>query len=195
MIGTVLLPLIEIYDFIYSLEAIGPPGVEYNAVDGLLGNLIAAHRFFSTEEMVFERIVVQNQYVIETHIPKLDCLQKRELLVRSILRSHQAAMSERYYLLRLCKTNNCTSSPFQILDSVAHYSFFQRLGTGLYRFPISPMLYLRIRGFVTPSSRQTLVRDEFQTYIQDPVVQERKSAFLKRRSQAKRDARANANVN
>ena len=188
-------PLVLIYDFVYSLEAIGPPGVEYNVVDGLCGNLIAAHRVFSTEEMVFERIVVQNQYVIETQIPKLDSLQKRELLVRSILRSHQAAMAERYYLLRLCKTNNCTSSPFQILDSVARYGFFQRFGAGLYRFPISPMFYLRIRGFVSTSSRQILVRDEFETYIQDPETQARKSVFLKRRSHAKRAARKQENIN
>jgi hypothetical protein len=189
------IPLVEIYDFIYSLEAIGPLGVEYNVVDGLCGNLIAAHRVFSIEEMVFERIVVQNQYVIETQIPKLDTLQKRELLVRSLLKSHQAAMAERNYLLRLCKTNNCTSSPFQILDSVARYGFFQGLAAELYCFPVSPMFYLRIRGFVSTSSRQMLVRDEFQAYIQGSETQERKSAFLKRRSHAKRKERKKENIN
>ncbi|MFK7776757.1 MAG: hypothetical protein QM501_01385 [Gimesia sp.] len=187
-------PLFEIFDFVYSLETVGPIGVVYNVVDGLRGHLIAAHRMFSTEEMVFERIVVQNEYVIETLIPKLNTLQKRELLVKSMMRSHTAGMSEKYYLLRLCKTNNCTSSPFQILDSVAHYSIIQRLGTGLYRFPLSPMFYLRIRGLVSTSSKQMLVRDEFEEYIQNPETRKRKSNYLKRKSRAKREARINVNT-
>lgn len=184
-------PLFQITDFIYSLETIGPPGVIYNVIDGLRGHLIATHRVLSTEEMVFERIVVQNEYVVETKIRKIGSKHKRELLVRSLLRSHRAGMSERYFLLRLFRTNNCTSSPFRILDSVARYGFIQWLGTNLYRFPISPLFYLRVRGFVSASPKQKMVREEFEEYIQDPETQQRKALFLKRKSRAKREARSN----
>ncbi len=176
----------KIHDIVYSLEAIGPLGVSYNLVDGLQGNLIAAHRFFSTEEMVFERIVVQNQYVSEIAIPNLNDLHRRDLLIKSLLRSHKAGMSENYYLYRICGTNNCTSSPFQILDSVVDYGFLQRIGALLYRFPFSPIFYLRVRGLAPSSTKQSLVRDEFQSYIQKTDTQNRKRDYVKNKNQEKR---------
>lgn len=184
-----IFPALKLHDLVYSLEAIGPIGVSYNIFDGLRGNFIAAHRFFSTEEMVFERIVVQSQYVSETLIPTLTHSQKREILIKSILRSHNAGMSERYYLYRLCGTNNCTSNPFQILDSVVNYNFLQRLGALFYRFPFSPLFYLRVRGLVTSSTKPALVRDEFSSYIQSDETQNRKRQYIKSKNREKRAAK------
>ena len=144
-----------ITDFVYSLEALGPVGWDFNLKAGLSGDLITAHRFMSVQDMVFERIVVENQYVSQTPPLPLDAAARRELLVRSIRRSHAAGMGEKYYLYRCCATNNCTSSPFKTLDSVVRYRWYQRLGAFFYRLPISPRFYLRIRGLDTDPERSS----------------------------------------
>ncbi len=80
-------PIHCIHDFIYSVETVGPAGVEFNLRDALFGNLLSAHRFLSTEEMVFERLVVQNQWITESPPLPLKEGEKRELLFRSLLRA------------------------------------------------------------------------------------------------------------
>ena len=177
-------PAERLNDFIYSLEAVGPAGIKFNLRDGLAGNLLSAHRFLSTEEMVFERVVLQNQYVGQSAPLPLDDAARRALLVKSLLRSHRAEMSERYFLYRFFGTNNCTSSPFQILDEVADYNLIQRLGSLLYRLPLNPRLYLRIRGLDADPSHSTLIRDEFADYIRSPAAQQRKRDQLRRRSKS-----------
>ena len=86
-------PAHRIHDLIYSLEAIGPLGVAFNVRDGLAGNLISAHRFLSIREMVFERLVVENQYVTESPPLPLQEEEKRALLIGSLLHSHRAGMT------------------------------------------------------------------------------------------------------
>jgi hypothetical protein len=167
-------PAHRIADFIYTSEAVGPAGITFSVRDGMAGNLISAHRFLSTQEMVFERIVLENQYVTESARLPIDAHQKRALLTESLLRSHRAAMHERYFLFRIFGTNNCTSGPFQILDRVLDYSILQRLGAIFYRLPLNPRLYLRIRGLDQDPTVRKLVRQEFQSYIQDPATQDRK---------------------
>jgi len=182
-------PVHRLHDFIYSLEAVGPPGVSFNLRDALSGNLIGAHRFLSTQEMVFERIVVENQYVTETPPLPLQEQHKRALLEKALLRSHTAGMSEPYYLYRFLRTNNCTSNPFQMLDTVVDYQLAQRLGSLLYRFPISPRLYLRIRGLDSDPSVRKLVRQEFADYVGHPETQQRKREFVRAKTKAIRAAR------
>ena len=181
-------PAHRIHDFVYTFEAVGPAGVGFNIRDGLRGNLVCAHRFLSTREMVFERIVVENQYVTESPPLPLKEGQRRTALVKSILRSHQAGMTEAYYLYRFCGTNNCTSSPFHILDSIVDYTPLQRLGSMLYRLPLSPRFYLRVRGLDSDRSQRNLVRDEFADYIGDPETRERKRAFFEQRKSTRRAA-------
>jgi hypothetical protein len=182
-------PVERIVDFVYSLEAVGPSGIKFNVRDGLTGSLISAHRFLSTQEMVFERIVVENQYVTESPPIPLDNSQKRELLTKSLRRSHHAGMTEAYYLYRVCGTNNCTSSPLQILDQVVPYRLAHRIGSGLYRLPLSPRIYLRVRGLDSDPSIRKLVRHEFEAYIQDPATQARKRQYVRAALRARRAAR------
>ncbi len=154
-------PAHVVSDLIYSVEAIGPPGVVFNLRDGLCGNLLSAHRFLTVQEMVFERLVVQNQVVMESPPLPLDENEKRELLVRSLIRGHRAGMTETYYIFRLCGTSNCTSNPLQVLDSVVRYDLRQRLGSLFYRLPLSPRFYLRIRGLDLNPSFRKFVQTEF----------------------------------
>jgi hypothetical protein len=176
----------RIDDFVYSLEAVGPPGVGFNLRDALAGNFISAHRFLSTQEMVFERLVVESQHITESPPLPLRDDQKRAVLAESLLRSHRAGMSEPYYLYRFCGTNNCTSNPFQILDQVVDYSFLNRVGAALYRLPLNPRFYLRVRGMDSDPSFRKIVRDEFAAYINDPATQERKKYYVKHRSRLQR---------
>ena len=137
----------------------------------------------STREMVFERIVVENMYVLESAALPLDDAQRCAALTASIIRSHRAGMEETYYLYRCFRTNNCTSSPFHEIDRIAHYNFLQRLGSHLYRLPLNPRLYLRLRGLDADPSVRKLVRAEFQAYISDPETVRRKRAYVRVRIQ------------
>lgn len=177
-----------IHDIVYSLEASGPFGVGFNLRDGFGGNLISTHRFLSTEAMVFERLVLQKQYVTESAALPLNEMQKRQLLVSAMLRSNAAGMSEQYFLYRPFRTNNCTSNPFEMLDNVVDYGLQARIGAMLYRLPLSPRFYLRVRGMDSDSSYRKLVRSEFESYIEDPETRKRKLDYLRRRRERLRAA-------
>jgi len=182
-------PAHRIHDIIYSLEAVGPAGITFNIRDGLRGNLMSAHRFVSVKEMVFERLVVQKQYVTESPPLPLSDREKRALLIASLLRSHRAGMTERYYLYRVCGTNNCTSSPFQIVDSIVKYRWPQRIGAALYRLSLNPRFYLWVRGLDSDPSFRKLVRNEFEAYIADAGTQQRKRDHVRRQIRIRRAAR------
>lgn len=181
-------PTHEVSDFVYSFEAVGPPSVRFNLKDAMAGNLISAHRFVSTREIVFERIVVENQVVTESPSIPLNAQQKRKLLVESLLRSHFAGMNEAYYMYRFCGTNNCTSCPLQILDKVMTYRWPYKLGALIYRLPLSPRFYLRVRGLDADPSYRKVVRDEFIQYIEEPSTQKRKRQYVRQAIAARRAA-------
>ena len=183
-------PVHRVRDLVYTVEAVGPPGLRFNIRDGLSGNFLCAHRFLSIEEMVFERIVVQGQYVSESPPLRLNDADKQEVLRLSLLRSHIAGMREPYYLFRCCGTNNCTSNPFQIVDQVANYSLGHRIGSLLFRFPLSPRLYLRVRGLDSDRAVRKFVRDEFTEFIERPDVQRRKRAHVREKIRQERRDRA-----
>jgi hypothetical protein len=182
-------PIERVTDFVYSLEAVGPLGVGFGLRDAMQGNLISAHRFVSVNEIVFERIVVEGQYVLESPAIPLTDAQKRRLLLRSLRRSNRAGMSERYYLYRCCGTNNCTSNPLQLLDQSVDYSWRQRLGAILFRLPFRPRLYLRVRGMDADPKSRKLIRHEFADYINAPETQQRKRTHVRTKVKALRAAR------
>ena len=183
-------PVHEVNDFVYSVEAVGPVGTRFNLRDACSGSLFSAHRFYSTRQMVFERIVVEGQYVMESPSLPIQESEKRGLLVESLLRSHRAGNQERYYLYRCYRTNNCTSNPFEILDNVVGYRLPQRIGSFLYRLPLNPRFYLRVRGLdVNPGVRKQ-VRSEFEEYIGAPETKRQKREYVRSQLRAVRAARA-----
>ncbi len=182
-------PTHQIHDIIYSPEAVGPAGVMFNLKDGRTGNLLCAHRFMSIEQMVFERIAVENQYVSESPPLPLKESDMRELLIESLQRSHRAGMTDRYYLFRLCGTNNCTSNPLQILDKVVNYSFLGRIGALFYRLPLNPRFYLRIRGLDSDPSFRKLLRNEFEEFIARKETQQRKRDYVRQQIRIRRAAK------
>ena len=98
-------------------------------------------------------------------------------------------MKERYYLYRPCGTNNCTSNPFKILDSVVDYTRSQRLGALLYRLPLNPRFYLRIRGLDTNPNVRFSLRDEFSEFVNNPSTQQRKRQYVRLQIAARRKTR------
>ncbi|MEM8865883.1 MAG: hypothetical protein AAGF31_10105 [Planctomycetota bacterium] len=181
-------PADEVYDVVYSIEATGPPGVSYNLRDAILGNLVCAHRFVSIQEVVFERIAVENQYVLETPPLALEPSETRALLAKSLERSHLAGMDEPYYLFRCGATNNCTSTPFRMLDEVVNYTPRERLGALLYRLPLNPRLYLRLRGLDPSPKQYSFLREEFLDYLEDPATQKRRREHVRQAVQVRRSA-------
>ena len=172
-------PAEELSDFVYSIEAVGPPGVTFDFRNGMSGNLMCAHRFLSTKEMVFERVVILGYYVRESPALPLSDEEKKNILVRSLQRSDVAGLDETYYLYRCCGTNNCTSNPFAIIDSSVNYNFWQRLGSFLYRLPLNPRLYLRVRGLDADPNHFCVVRDEFSQFIDHPDTRKRKREVVR----------------
>ena len=182
-------PVHRIHDIVYSFEAVGPVGITFNIRDGLMGNLISAHLFLSIREMVFERLVIENQYVSESPPLPLNDREKRELLIGSLLRSHRAGTTERYFLYRVCGTNNCTSNPFRVLDDIVSYRLPQRIGSILYRLPLNPRFYLWVRGMDSDPSFHKLVRSDFESYIADAETQQRKRDDVRRQTRIRRAVR------
>jgi hypothetical protein len=114
------------------------------------------------------------------------------ILVHALCRRHRAGLSEPYYLFRFLGTNNCTSSPFSILDEIMTYKALNRIGAQLYRLPVTPRLYLRVRGLDPDPGRRIFVRDEFVDYINHPSTRARKREHVKRRGELKRRAKQNS---
>ncbi|WP_146585566.1 lipoprotein N-acyltransferase Lnb domain-containing protein [Posidoniimonas polymericola] len=172
-------PAHTLHDIIYSAEATGPEGVLFNLRDAVMGNMVCAHRLLSTQEMVFERVAVEGQYVVESAPLALKPDEQRRLLTRALQRSNRAGMDEPYYMLRLWGTNNCTSNPLEILDEVVSYDWLHWLGATLYRLPLSPRFYLRLRGLDSDPSFRKFLRVEFADYLNDPATRRRRRDHVK----------------
>lgn len=185
-------PVHQLNDFVYSVEATGVPGIEFNFSNGLRGNLLCMHRFLSTQEMAFERIVVLGQYLWESPALPLSKADMRMVLMKSLERSDRAGLDEVYYLYRCCGTNNCTSNPFQIVDECVRYPFWQRLGALAYRLPLNPRLYLWMRGLDSDPGYSKLVRTDFESFIADPQTQQRKRNVVRKMIQQRRKQKEEA---
>ena len=182
-------PVTEICDLVYSIEAVGPPGVLFNFQNGMSGRMICAHRFVSMQEMVFERIVVLGYHLRESPPLPLTKDQNESVLRQSIQRSDRAGLDEPYHLFRCCGTNNCTSNPFSIIDDCVTYRGVRKLAVFFYRFPIHPRLYLRIRGLDSDPSQRHLVRDEFADFIAADSTKKRKRAVVREEIRRRRAAK------
>lgn len=185
-------PAHTLHDIVYSVEATGPDGVLFNLRDAVMGNMICSHRFVSTQEMVFERVAVEGQYVVESAPLKLQAEEQQRLLIKALQRSNRAGMDEPYYMLRLWSTNNCTSNPLEILDQVVRYNWLQWLSAMLYRLPLSPRLYLRLRGLDSDPTYRKFLRVEFADYLNDDATRRRRREHVKRAIAGRRAAQGRA---
>jgi len=143
--------VIELTDFVYSVEVAGPRGVSWS-LRHAFGDFVSAHRVLSTEEVVFERVVLGGYRVSQS--PPL-CLSHAEMqrgLELLLRRSDRVGMRQPYYLLTLrMGATNCTSAVFTALDEILaeRYSWPQRVVSKLlWRLPINLRRYLRLRSAI-----------------------------------------------
>lgn len=181
-------PAYELRDIVYSVEATGPPGVVFNLRDAVFGHLVCTHRFLSTQEMVFERIAVEGQYVVESAPLNVSRTEVQQLLTTALKRSEHAGMAERYQLVRMCSTNNCTSTPFSILDRVVDYNWRQWIGARLYRLPLNPRVYLRLRGLDSQPGFRKFLRSEFEDYLNASATRARRREHVRHAISQRRKA-------
>ena len=66
------------------------------------------------------------------------------------------------------------------------------MGALLYRLPLNPRLYLRVRGLYPDPQQRRLVRDEFAGFIDAPDTQARKRDYVRRINALKKARRRKA---
>jgi len=173
-------PLHTITDIIYSVEIVGPKGTTWS-LPLSFGDMVAAHRMMSMEEMVFERLVLKN-YLVKQSPPLLLSNEEIHRGLEIIIKNADAAgMSQPYYLIRFLGARNCTSELFSILDSVIsnRYSFVQKcISKILWRLPIGLKKYLSFRGVFDSSNKMPTVNEEFEEFLTSQEIQDRKENIL-----------------
>jgi hypothetical protein len=137
-----------IHDFVSSVEATGPVGVGFNFKDALLGNLVNAHRFLSTEQVVNDRIILETEVLQQVEVNLTD-EERTAGLIKLLEDSDVAGHSQAYWLFRLgFRSANCTSTKFDALDAIVQYRtpINWLAATALGQLPLNGALYLRLRG-------------------------------------------------
>lgn len=160
----------ELFDVTYSLEAVGPRGVTWSFQDSF-GDLVAAHRFLSTREVYFERIILKNYLLHQTMPLRLTSEQLDQVFLYAVQTSIAADSLQKYYLFHWLTANNCTSEPFKILDQVLfeQYTFWQKCSSRiLFRFPVNLRSYLQLRGVLDTSQAAPSLNEELQHLDSDP---------------------------
>ncbi len=181
-------PAHRIVDFSYSVEAVGPHGRKWNLSDALLGNLAVVHRFLSTEEVAFERIVRARMTVVQSPPLPLEEDLLNTMLHEAIRQSHAAGLAHPYFMFRLpCSATNCTSEPLKMLDSVLHTPL---LRSRFYRFPVYPRGYLKLRGLWQNGQSVPTLNQQMSDYLNGEEVRRRRAAHRERKRLQPRSAAA-----
>lgn len=172
-------PVEQIYDFVYTLEAVGPRGVSWSHQDAY-GNLAAAHRIVSTKEVFFERVLLNKYLVIQTPPLLIPQEKKDEALQLVIQNSDAAGPLQPYYLWKGgFDANNCTSEPFRLLDTLMkdEYGMLQRLAARIFRrLPVALRSYLDFRGVLDKSKTMPPLNEEYAHLNYDEGLKERAAA-------------------
>jgi len=177
-------PAHRVHDFSYSVEAVGPLGRKWNLTDALLGNLAVVHRFLSTEEVAFERIVRTKMTVVQSPPLPLEADVLNTMLHEAIRQSHAAGLQQPYFMFRApLSATNCTSEPLKMLDRVLRTPWWQ---SRFYRFPIYPRGYLKLRGLWQDGQPVPSLNEQMSEWITGEEVRGRKTRHLERKKQQPR---------
>jgi len=175
----------ELHDIIYSVEVVGPKGEKWS-VKNCFGSLACAHRFLSTEEMFFERVLIGRYLIDQTPPLPFSPKEKKRALRICIQKSHSAGMNTPYYLVTpFFGASNCTSEAFHVLDSTMwpRYNLKQKcIAKTLWRFPISLEKYLSLRGIDLGEIGGVPFHEEYQHYHEREDLKERLRKIEDRKS-------------
>lgn len=177
-------PAHRVGDFSYSVEAVGPRGRKWNLMDALLGNLAVVHRFLSTEEVAFERIVRARMTIVQSPPLPLESDLLNTMLHEAIRQSQTAGLEQPYFMFRLpCSATNCTSEPLRMLDRVLKTSGWRRR---FYRFPIYPRGYLKLRGLWQDGQSTPTLNEQMADWIGGEDVRRRRQAYREQKKESPR---------
>jgi hypothetical protein len=181
-------PAHRIVDFSYSVEAVGPRGRKWNLLDAILGNLAVVHRFLSTEEVAFERIVRARMTVKQSPPLPLEAKLLNRMLHEALQQSHAAGLDHPYFMFRLpCSATNCTSEPLKMLDRVIKTPLWR---SRFYRFPVYPSGYLKLRGLWQDGPTTPTLNEQMADWIGGDEVRRRRQAYHELKKQNGRPAPA-----
>jgi hypothetical protein len=174
-----------ICDFCYSVEAVGPRGRRWNLSDALLGNLAVVHRFLSIEEVAFERIMRERMTVLQSPPLPLEGELLDRVLHEAIRESHSAGLSRPYFMFRLPFTaTNCTSEPLKLLDGVLHTPVWRRT---LYRFPLHPRGYLKLRGVWPDGGPAPTLNEQMAEWLAGEEAKRRRHVHVSKKQLVDKD--------
>ncbi|MGD9721289.1 MAG: hypothetical protein AB7O59_08775 [Pirellulales bacterium] len=172
-------PACHVTDFAYSVEAVGPHGRKWNLSDALLGNLAIVHRFLSTEEVAFERIMRERMTVVQSPPLPLDEELLCQMLCEAVRASHDAGLARPYFMMRPPGTaTNCTSEPLKLLDGVLRTPLWQRF---FHRFPVHPRGYLKLRGLWTDGPAAPTLNDQMAEWMESEAAKERRHLHVEKK--------------
>jgi hypothetical protein len=175
-----------IADFCYSVEAVGPHGRRWNLSDALLGNLAIVHRFMSIEEVAFERIMRERMTVLQSPPLPLEPETLNRVLHAAIRESASVGLSRPYFMFRLPFTaTNCTSEPLRLLDDVLHTPAWRR---SLYRFPVHPRGYLKLRGLWQAGGPAPTLNEQLAEWLAGEEAKQRRHVHVSRKQPVPKDA-------
>ncbi len=181
-------PSHRIADFSYSVEAVGPRGRKWNLTDALLGNLAVVHRFLSTEEVAFERIVRARMTVVQSPPLPLDGELLDTMLHEAIRQSAAAGLEHPYFMFRLpFSATNCTSEPLKLLDGVLRTPHWR---SRFYRFPVHPRGYLKLRGLWQSGQTVPTLNEQMADWIASDEVRQRRHTHREQKKQHPRSGRS-----
>jgi hypothetical protein len=169
-------PAHSVADFSYSVEAVGPRGRKWNLSDALLGNLAIVHRFLSTEDVTFERIMRERMKVIQSPPLPLEPEIRNTMLHEAIRESHSMGVSKPYFMIRLpFSATNCSSEPLKLLDGVLRTPLLQRF---FHRLPVYPRGYLKLRGLWQHGKAAPTLNEEMADWIASDEAKARRQIHV-----------------
>jgi hypothetical protein len=181
-------PVHRVSDFCYSVEAVGPYGRHWNLSDAMLGNLAIVHRFLSTEDVAFERIMRERMKIIQSPPLPLEPDIRDRMLYGAICESHATGLARPYFMFRApFSATNCASEPFRLLDGVTHMPLWRRF---LYRLPVHPRGYLKMRGLWQEGHESPTLNEEMADWLASDEARERRSIYVQSRKREPKGAAA-----
>ncbi len=102
---------VKLTDIVYSIEATGVPGMNFDPFTAILDFYGLSYRFVSLQDRAERMIKIDNHTVKQLKL-NLDQTDRAKLLNQAVLQSNQFGMKQMYSLYN----RNCTTELFQLLD-------------------------------------------------------------------------------
>jgi hypothetical protein len=134
-------------DFMYSVEAIGVEGFDFDVFQAMQGKFALAYRFVATEEK-FRHVVIKAKQKTEQFRLNLKGDDKATIVESALTLSHESGLKKMYRFTY----RNCSTEAFQTLDRVLNYQKYSGKRAGNTMNPIDADKLLKKRGLIDAAS-------------------------------------------